>query len=223
MLFIVVMIEYPLAYLLAVFLVHHKLGRISLALVTQTRVPLSGFGAATPLVAGVLAAAAELVFDAARDELREECKAMAVERLDLDLERVAAHQLDLPPQASRCTDRRALGEAGEHRLVTLGKGLVRVCREVCLDGNMDVALGGRAAEELFLGEENISIGCSSDLDKTTYFGYKYIRDFIMDEDSVVIATEKGIFFCQTFLLGNSETGKLGNWEATQKLPNSLER
>ncbi len=30
---------------------------------------------------------------------------------------------------------------------------------------IDVAMGGRAAEDLFLGKENITTGCSSDLNK----------------------------------------------------------
>ena len=32
---------------------------------------------------------------------------------------------------------------------------------------IDVAMGGRAAEDLYLGNENISSGCSSDLNKAT--------------------------------------------------------
>lgn len=55
---------------------------------------------------------------------------------------------------------------------------------------MDVALGGRAAEEVFLGKDNVSIGCSSDLEKTTYFGYKYIRDFVLDDDNFFLAADK---------------------------------
>ena len=33
--------------------------------------------------------------------------------------------------------------------------------------SIDVAMGGRAAEELFLGNDEITTGCSSDLEKAT--------------------------------------------------------
>ena len=55
---------------------------------------------------------------------------------------------------------------------------------------IDVALGGRAAEEQFLGPKNVSVGCSSDFDKATMLGYKYIRDFAMEEDACFIAADK---------------------------------
>ena len=61
---------------------------------------------------------------------------------------------------------------------------------VQIKASIDVGLGGRAAEELFQGPENVSVGCSSDLDKTTYFGYKYIRDYCLDDDSFFQAANK---------------------------------
>ena len=61
---------------------------------------------------------------------------------------------------------------------------------VQIKASIDVGLGGRAAEELFQGQDNISVGCSSDLDKTTYFGYKYIRDYCLDDDSFFQAANK---------------------------------
>lgn len=61
---------------------------------------------------------------------------------------------------------------------------------VQIKASIDVGLGGRAAEELFLGQENISVGCSSDLDRTTFFGYKYIRDYCLDDESFFQAADK---------------------------------
>lgn len=59
-----------------------------------------------------------------------------------------------------------------------------------LETQIDVALGGRAAEELFLGHENVTTGCSGDLRSATSTGYRYIRQFGMDENSSLTATNK---------------------------------
>ena len=37
---------------------------------------------------------------------------------------------------------------------------------------LDVGMGGRAAEEIFFGNENITTGCGSDLKSTTNIAYK---------------------------------------------------
>jgi ATP-dependent metalloprotease len=42
-------------------------------------------------------------------------------------------------------------------------------------GMMDVALGGRVAEELFLGADQVSSGCSDDLKKATQFAYSLLN------------------------------------------------
>ena len=40
---------------------------------------------------------------------------------------------------------------------------------------IDVALGGRAAEEIFLGKDQVSSGCHNDLTKATELAYMYIK------------------------------------------------
>lgn len=40
--------------------------------------------------------------------------------------------------------------------------------------SIDVAMGGRAAEELLYGNEEITTGCSSDLKKASMIAYQYI-------------------------------------------------
>jgi ATP-dependent metalloprotease len=40
---------------------------------------------------------------------------------------------------------------------------------------IDVAMGGRAAEDIFLGEDEVSSGCSNDLAKATELAYAYIK------------------------------------------------
>lgn len=40
---------------------------------------------------------------------------------------------------------------------------------------IDVALGGRAAEEIFFGKDEISSGCHNDLTKATELAYMYIK------------------------------------------------
>eukprot|EP00335_Anophryoides_haemophila_P000315 CAMPEP_0204821760 /NCGR_PEP_ID=MMETSP1018-20131115/131201_1 /ASSEMBLY_ACC=CAM_ASM_000518 /TAXON_ID=46462 /ORGANISM="Anophryoides haemophila, Strain AH6" /LENGTH=105 /DNA_ID=CAMNT_0051947433 /DNA_START=1199 /DNA_END=1516 /DNA_ORIENTATION=- len=41
--------------------------------------------------------------------------------------------------------------------------------------SIDVAMGGRAAEELFLGNDEITSGCSSDLSKATELAYAFVK------------------------------------------------
>jgi ATP-dependent metalloprotease len=55
-----------------------------------------------------------------------------------------------------------------------------------IEAAIDVALGGRAAEELFLGEEYVTTGCSSDLQNATNMAYSYVRDLGMKEKEVFI-------------------------------------
>ena len=48
--------------------------------------------------------------------------------------------------------------------------------------NIMVALGGRAAEEIVFGKNNITTGASSDLEKATEYALSMIGNFGMDED-----------------------------------------
>lgn len=41
--------------------------------------------------------------------------------------------------------------------------------------NIDVAMGGRAAEDLYLGNDEITTGASSDLLKATELAYSYVK------------------------------------------------
>ena len=55
---------------------------------------------------------------------------------------------------------------------------------------IDVALGGRAAEELILGKDDLTTGCSNDLQKATQIAYSYVRELGMQEDFALLAGEK---------------------------------
>lgn len=41
--------------------------------------------------------------------------------------------------------------------------------------SIDVAMGGRAAEDLFMGQDDITSGCSNDLAKATEMAYMYVK------------------------------------------------
>lgn len=55
-----------------------------------------------------------------------------------------------------------------------------------IEAAIDVALGGRAAEEVFLGEDYVTTGCSSDLQNATNVAYAYVRDLGLMENEVFI-------------------------------------
>lgn len=57
-------------------------------------------------------------------------------------------------------------------------------------GMIDCALGGRAAEEIFLGKEKISAGCSSDFSKATDLAYDYFRKYGMDDKYLISKSKK---------------------------------
>lgn len=50
-------------------------------------------------------------------------------------------------------------------------------------------MGGRAAEELFIGEDKVTTGCSSDLQRATNMAYAYIRDLGMLDKEIFINQE----------------------------------
>ena len=55
---------------------------------------------------------------------------------------------------------------------------------------IDVLLGGRVAEELKFGNDFITTGCSSDLDRATKLAYAYVRDFAMNDSTNLISAKK---------------------------------
>lgn len=58
---------------------------------------------------------------------------------------------------------------------------------------LDVALGGRIAEEMFYGNDKITTGCSSDLNRATQIAYSYVRGFGMDEEIGPCSGDKDTF------------------------------
>ena len=55
-----------------------------------------------------------------------------------------------------------------------------------IEAAIDVALGGRAAEEIFLGDDYVTTGCSADLQNATNMAYAYVRDLGLKEKEVFI-------------------------------------
>jgi ATP-dependent metalloprotease len=58
--------------------------------------------------------------------------------------------------------------------------------------SIDVAMGGRAAEEIFFGNDEITTGCSSDLSKATQLAYQYVKHLGMDEELTLISVADSI-------------------------------
>jgi len=58
---------------------------------------------------------------------------------------------------------------------------------------IDVALGGRVAEELIYGDKKITTGCSSDISRATEMAYAYIRHYGMDKDFSILSGGKDSF------------------------------
>lgn len=62
-----------------------------------------------------------------------------------------------------------------------------------LEAAIEVALGGKAAEEVFLGKDLITTGCSSDLSNATRVAYQYVRAMAMKEDVSILSGKKSTF------------------------------
>lgn len=58
--------------------------------------------------------------------------------------------------------------------------IYRTKKDIC--SNIMIALGGRAAEEIIFGKDNITTGASSDLEKATEYALSMIGNLGMDED-----------------------------------------
>jgi ATP-dependent metalloprotease len=58
--------------------------------------------------------------------------------------------------------------------------------------SIDLATGGRAAEELFLGNEEITTGCSSDLTKAIEIAHYFGKHKGVDENLALLAIGENI-------------------------------
>ena len=56
--------------------------------------------------------------------------------------------------------------------------------------SIDVAMGGRAAEQLMFGEHELTSGCSNDLSNATKMAYHYVRGLGMIDDGTFIVADK---------------------------------
>lgn len=57
--------------------------------------------------------------------------------------------------------------------------------------NIDVAMGGHVAEQLFIGDDKMTTGCGSDLDNATKLAYRAVRNFGMfGEDAGYVSASK---------------------------------
>ncbi|CAD8076171.1 unnamed protein product [Paramecium sonneborni] len=54
---------------------------------------------------------------------------------------------------------------------------------------IDIAMGGRVAEDLFLGKDEITSGCSQDLALATDLAYQYVKQLGMSENSFLISID----------------------------------
>jgi ATP-dependent metalloprotease len=77
-----------------------------------------------------------------------------------------------------------------------------------LVATIEVALGGRAAEEVFLGPASITSGCSSDLQKATQIAYAYVRSMGMSEKVSILAGDKKAFSDEQNFVLDSEANRL---------------
>ncbi|KAL4460263.1 hypothetical protein ABPG74_000014 [Tetrahymena malaccensis] len=58
--------------------------------------------------------------------------------------------------------------------------------------SIDVAMGGRVAEEIYYGNQEITTGCINDLQRATEMAYAYVRELGMDENLTLISQTNGI-------------------------------
>ena len=74
--------------------------------------------------------------------------------------------------------------------------------------SIEVALGGKVAEEVFLGKEKVTTGCSSDLQNATRVAYAYVRSMGMNEDVSVLSGNKKSFSDELNYTLDKEANKL---------------
>lgn len=76
--------------------------------------------------------------------------------------------------------------------------------------SIEVALGGKVAEEVFLGANRVTTGCSSDLQNATKVAYHYVRDMGMSENVSVLSGQKKSFSDDLNYKVDNEANKLLN-------------
>lgn len=69
---------------------------------------------------------------------------------------------------------------------------------------IDVAMGGRVAEEIIYGNDDITTGCSSDLTRATEVAYAIVRRYSMNHDKVMLSAQKKDLSDQMNLLIDQE-------------------
>lgn len=74
--------------------------------------------------------------------------------------------------------------------------------------SIEVALGGKVAEEVFLGKDKVTTGCSSDLQNATRVAYSYVRGIGMSEDVSVLSGQKKSFSDELNYKLDKEANKL---------------
>lgn len=79
-----------------------------------------------------------------------------------------------------------------------------------LIASIEVALGGKVAEEVFLGPDRVTTGCSSDLQNATSVAYTYVRGMGMSEDVSVLSGQKKSFSDDLNYKVDTEANKLLN-------------
>ena len=84
----------------------------------------------------------------------------------------------------------------------------RTCKSIL--GLIDISLGGRVAEEVFLGEDEITMGCGDDLRKATQFGYDLVLKSGLDSDSFYLSEDKKKISKQTRLIIDNKVQKVLN-------------
>lgn len=55
---------------------------------------------------------------------------------------------------------------------------------------IDVAMGGRVAEDLIYGNDDITTGCSSDLNTATNIAYNFVRRYGMGKNLLLAGKKK---------------------------------
>lgn len=81
------------------------------------------------------------------------------------------------------------GQSLGHTAMTPNQDFVSYSKEQILE-QIDIKLGGRAAEELYLGESQVTSGCGSDLRRATDELYQYIRQMGMEESKFLQSRSK---------------------------------